>query len=108
MKAEVQVQLLTAERAKEAKEERALLEQRDPRSARVNFCQGKLNAKSQFRGMLLLLTNCRQVNCFMNFLSRASFPSDSTTDTSHPTPLQHLSLFGFTGSPLSATLLSES
>lgn len=52
MKAQVQVQLLTAERTKEAKEERALLEQGDLHGPRVNFCQGKLNAKSLCLGEL--------------------------------------------------------
>lgn len=52
MKAQVQVQLLTAERTKEAKEERALLEQGDLHGAKVNFCQGKLNAKSLCLGEL--------------------------------------------------------
>lgn len=74
MKAQVQVQLLTAERTKEAKEERALLEQGDLHGPRVNFCQGKLNAKSLFRGIMFLLTNCRLVNCFTNFLPGPVFP----------------------------------
>lgn len=93
MKTEARVQSLAAERTEEAKGASAPLEQRARHGSRVNFFQGNAKCQSQFRGMMLSLTNHSQVYYFMNCLPRGSFP----IDTSYLTPSQNFPLFSFTG-----------